>query len=97
MEDVPAGGGKLQEGARLAEAGRRSWVEEGGGPRSGAVRLLDGLRRAELAAGAIRQQGRPLAVTLSGEPLQTGKTDLHAIDRAVQRDARRYDGGFPLY
>lgn len=45
----------------------------------------------------VRQQGSPLTVTLTGETPQGGSLDLAKLDRAVQRDARRYDGGFPLY
>lgn len=76
---------------------RSFWGEEGMTVPSGAVRLLEELRRAELAAGAIRHQGNPVTVTLPEEGIPRGGLDLERIDRAVQRDARRYDGGFSLY
>ena len=30
-------------------------------------------------------------------PAGTEQTDVRAMSRAVQRDARRYDGGFSIY
>lgn len=46
-----------------------------------------------LAEGATRGQTLPLAL-----PIQPGgTTGVEALDRAVQRDARRYDSGFSLY
>lgn len=84
-----------QEGE--GRAGRSFWAEGGEAPRLGAEVLLTALARASLAAGQIRRGGHPLAAAEPGEfPRQEG-LDLEAIDRAVRRDARRYDGGFPLY
>ncbi|MBR5791661.1 MAG: hypothetical protein IKY34_00935 [Ruminiclostridium sp.] len=94
---TPAEGAVGQGRDRLTDAGRPSWAEEAVPLRSAGVRLLEDLRRAELAAGAIRQQAKPLTVPLTGERPQAGSLDLQAMDRAVQRDARRYDGGFSLY
>ena len=46
-----------------------------------------------LTEGAAREQALPLAL-----PIQPGGTaGVEALDRAVQRDARRYDSGFSLY
>ena len=95
--DSPANGADLPEKGGLTGSGRPSWAEEAAGSLSGAVHLLTGLRRAAWTAGAVRQQGKPLTVTLAGENARSGELDLHTIDRAVRRDARRYDGGFPLY
>ncbi|MBP3318614.1 MAG: hypothetical protein J6K94_01285 [Ruminiclostridium sp.] len=87
----------LQEGEPLASADRPSWVEGTELPRTGAAELLTALTRTARTAGMVRQQGSPLTVTLTGETPQGGSLDLATLDRAVQRDARRYDGGFPLY
>ena len=95
--DGPAEKGGSQEGEPLMKAGRPFWAEEAGESRFGAVRLLRQLSRGVQAAGAVRQQGRSMTVTLAEEAPQAGSLDLETIDRAVQRDARRYDGGFSLY
>ena len=87
----------FREGEKMAGVEGFSWPEVAPKGPSGAVRLLDELSRAGQAAGAVRQQAKPLTVTLTGERPQAGTLDLQALDRAVQRDARRYDGGFPLY
>ena len=94
---TPAEGAVDQGKDQWTDAGRPSWAEGAVPLRSAGVRLLEGLRRAELAAGAIRHQGNPVTVTLPEEGIPGGGLDLERIDRAVQRDARRYDGGFPLY
>ena len=94
---TPAEGAVGQGRAQRTDAGRPSWAEEAVPLRSAGVRLLEGLRRAELAAGAILHQGSPVTVTLPEENLPGTGWDLERIDRAVQRDARRYDGGFFLY
>ena len=94
---TPAEGAVGQGRDQRTDAGRPSWDEEAVPLRSAGVRLLEGLRRAELAAGAIRHQGNPVTVTLPEEGIPGKGLDLERIDRAVQRDARRYDGGFSLY
>ena len=94
---TPAEGAVGQGRNQRTDAGRPSWAEEAVPLRSAGVRLLEGLRRAELAAGAVRHQGNPVTVTLPEENLPGTGWDLECIDRAVQRDARRYDGGFFLY
>ena len=94
---TPAEGAVGQGRDQRTDAGRPSWAEEAVPLRSAGVRLLEGLRRAELAAGAIRHQGGPVTVTLPEEGIPGKGLDLERIDRAVQRDARRYDGGFFLY
>ena len=86
-----------EERGRVAESGRPSWAEAGLYSDSGAVRLLGMLNRAVQAVGMVRGPGKTLTVTLPRENTRAGSLDLETIDRAVQRDARRYDGGFPLY
>lgn len=92
-----AGKNLLQEGIRLTEAGRPSWGEDGGRDTAGAVRLLGMFNQAARAAGMVRYPEKTLTVTLPRETDRAVGLDLETIDRAVQRDARRYDGGFPLY
>ena len=95
--DQDGGTAAANEDASSGRAGSPSWVEEAADQRPGAVRLLAMLSRAAQAAGRVQQQGKPVTVTLTGENTRSGQMDLEAVDRAVQRDARRYDGGFPLY
>ena len=92
-----AGKNLLHDGIRLTEAGRPSWAEAGLHSDSGAVRLLGMLNQAAQAAGMVHGPGKSLTVTLPRETARAGGLDLETLDRAVQRDARRYDGGFPLY
>lgn len=94
-DPVEKGGGHGEEEA--GRGGSPSWAEGQTNRRTTGAALLSALTRTALAAGQIRQQGRPLAVTLAGEVPRAVGPDLEAMDRAVQRDARRYDGGFPLY
>lgn len=94
---TPAEGAVGQGKDQRTDAGRPSWAEEAVPLRSAGVRLLDGLRRAGRAAGAIRYRGSPVTVALPEEGFPGTGVDLECIDRAVQRDARRYDGGFFLY
>ncbi len=109
-EDPPARERQGAEGGDVAEdplpareeeeahrAGRFSWAEGQASLRSGAAGLLTALIRTAWAAGAVRQQGRALGTELPGEVPSPKGLDLETMDRAVQRDARRYDGGFPLY
>ena len=71
------------------------WMAREGGREEGAP-LYEALRRtaqvAQLAAGGRET----VALTLPGETAGR-QEDWTALDRAVQRDARRYDGGFTLY
>ena len=60
--------------------------------------LLTALRRAQAANQFVRQPSRALAVTLPDTPAPTAPgVTAGELDRAVERDARRYDGGFSLY
>ena len=73
---------------------------QGQGPegRSDEIPLLAAVRRAERTASFVQRSGRNLTVTLPetvGE--NGGGLSVEELDRAVERDARRYDGGFSLY
>lgn len=71
----------------------------GHGREQGAAALLERLSRARQTAGYGSGPGGG-AVRLSvpqGAEAGGGGLELEALDRAVQRDARRYDGGFALF
>ena len=60
--------------------------------------LLQALSRTGRSLRALRSGPGVLTVSLPGESGGTAAgTDLESLDLAMQRDARRYDGGFPLY
>lgn len=59
--------------------------------------LYEALRRADRVAQPATGGRDTVTVTLPGETAGRQTADWSALDRAVQRDARRYDGGFPLY
>jgi len=46
--------------------------------------------------GSVQSGGAVREVRFMGRS-QTVQTDVQAISRTIQRDARRYDGGFSLY
>lgn len=95
------GGDGLWGGSRPESAGGRIWPwsaerdsfrEEGNGT------LAEAVFRAERVARFVQNPGRRLTVTLPEERAAGGETlTAEALDRAVERDARRYDGGFSLY
>lgn len=60
--------------------------------------LLAAVRRAEEGASFVQSRQRAFRVTLpeAGER-EAGGLTIEGMDRAVERDARRYDGGFSLY
>ena len=55
------------------------------------------VRGARVTEEVARRAGRAIAVTLPENGGNTPDWDPAAFDRAVERDARRYDGEFPLY
>lgn len=85
---------RLLEEAENAPEGAR--IEAQGQP-AGAAGLIRQLRRTRRAARLALPGQTSVTVTVPGEGSSPGSLDLLALDRAVQRDARRYDGGFPLY
>lgn len=64
---------------------------------AGAPALYEAMIRARRGARASVGTANTLTVTLPGEVSSQQPPDWTALDRAVQRDARRYDGGFSLY
>lgn len=74
------------------------WQDSAGARRAGGENLAQALRRAQRTARAAAQERRALRVLLpEGNEAPRPMMDVQELDRAVQRDARRYDGGFPLY
>ena len=82
----------------LQEAPGRGWISQAERPAEAAGVLLEALSRT----------GRSLRALRSGPGIMTGtlpeagagaaeEPALEALDLAMQRDARRYDGGFQLY
>ncbi len=63
----------------------------------GSLPLLTWVRKAQTGADFARGQRRTFSVTLPEAPLSASGFTAEELDRAVERDARRYDGGFPLY
>lgn len=59
--------------------------------------LYEALRRAARTARAGRQGPGTVALTLPDRAVSAPNLTLTDIDRAVQRDARRFDGGYTLY
>lgn len=84
-------GVSAQEKGRGVQENRRTWS-------SGT--LYSTLRRWESAASWPESAGRSAPVPLSAAVSQSGGTGgltLEQLDRAAQRDARRFDAPFPLY
>jgi len=59
--------------------------------------LLALVRKAQVGESFVRRERRAFCVTLPGTPGSASGFAAEELDRAVERDARRYDGGFPLY
>ena len=90
LEEVPS---ELQKALR--RDGRLPLAEERA---EAAGVLLQALSRTGRSLRALRSGPGVLTVSLPGESGGTAAgTDLESLDLAMQRDARRYDGGFPLY
>lgn len=91
--------GWLEAAEAAAPAGTVSWPEGTGavflGRRSAGGGLYRRLRQAQTAA--EYRLSRTGAVLLPAEGRNGSVQGLAELDRAFQRDARRYDGGFELY
>lgn len=59
--------------------------------------LEETLARTAQAVQGVLGQSRSVTVTLPEPSATPGEEGWAALDRAVERDARRYDRGFPLY
>lgn len=75
-----------------------SWMDGGTAVDSGAQVLLAGMGRARRAAMTLfRRENGAGDFAAPGEGPAASGLQLEELDRAVERDARRYDGGFSLY
>ena len=101
LEDLAVGRTRawLETAEATASVGAASWLEgvaaELRGDASGGGGLYQRLRQAQTAA-----EYRPNRTSVALLPTEEGNgaiRGLAELDRAVQRDARRYDGGFELY
>lgn len=90
-----AGGVNLDGETELAPD--LSWAEPLGRRTLGAAELAQRIRRTGRVSRLAREGGVPVTVTLPEASGSAAAPDLLDLDRAVQRDARRYDGGFTLY
>lgn len=89
--DGERGAASAQTEGRETQKGRRAWS-------SGT--LYSALRRWEGAASWPESAGRSAPVPLSAavsQPGGAGGLTMEQLDRAAQRDARRFDTPFPLY
>lgn len=105
----PEGGGREETAALLLQgisrAGRIAGTARGSRPSSppedgreeAAAVLLRSISRAARVAGTGRGGGGTALVTLADADSPAREPDVEALDLAVQRDARRYDGGFQLF
>lgn len=74
------------------------WSEPPGRRTTGAAALEAQLRRSGRLSQAAQTGGAAVTVALpEGAQPAASAADLTALDRAVRRDARRYDSGFTLY
>lgn len=72
-------------------------LDGGARPESGAWTVLQRLGQARRNAEFVRREHRRVKLTLPEPEYALPQLDAETLDRAVERDARRYDCGFPLY
>jgi hypothetical protein len=97
----PSGTASLQPLAETRESGAAASVQDTAAERRETVRAGAVSRRqtgtAELRTN-VQTAGDDVAAVWVAAGGGTGNgTDVRAVSRAVQRDARRYDGGFSIY
>ena len=83
-----------------AQSGRDAGGAVAGAERWSGGALYADLVRREAAASwpeTAVQRAQPMPLTKPGSTAGGGTVTLAELDRAVQRDARRYDSPFPLY
>ena len=94
---APAGGEDFLA-ALLAGREREEALPPEDSPWQGSWSLEETLARTAQAVQGMFGENRTVTVTLPEAPAAPGtEGDWAALDRAVERDARRYDRGFPLY
>lgn len=83
-------------GRRIEEAGSAG-AGEGRGEQGGAGWLYHSLRAGAAAAGYVRRGGETVTVVEKAGGSSGGGPSPAELDRMLERDARRYDGGFSLF
>lgn len=96
LTEEPEEGLQVREAGSVLRPGTEGAYTSRGGAVEGPQAVYRSLVQSEQAAGTVRGPGRRLTVSLPEAPASAG-LDPQALDRAVERDARRYDGGFWLY
>lgn len=99
-EDLFSAAGSPQDGEIFGpERADRAFSEPEAPDRrtTGAAELEAKLRQSGRLSWMARTGGTAVTVALPEGETTTPAADLLALDRAVQRDARRYDRGFTLY
>lgn len=84
------------QGERAVSQGTEAFFETGKGSRA-ELPLLTALKRAKETVGFVRGEGRAVTLTLPEETGRAPAWTVEELDRAVERDSRRYDGSSPLY
>jgi len=96
----PGRGMALDAAAKRGAAGAAvegRFFGDGAAGEEEAAELLGAVRRAQESARFVEGERRRVSVTLPEGGASADGWSLQALDRAVERDARRYDGGFALY
>lgn len=68
-----------------------------GGPAEGEVSLLASLQRVQRGVESLRRRSGYFSARVPEAPDAVKSWSVEEMDRTVERDARRYDGGFSLY
>lgn len=72
-------------------------TERAAGGETAVTPLLSAVRRAQAGADFVRENRRSFALTLPETAGGSPGWTMEDLDRAVERDTRRYDGNSPLY
>jgi len=91
-------GGAARLESRALRGARADGIRPYGesGERRGGERLYGALRRVNWGSGG-GLEGRSVSLSLPEAAVEAPRWSAEDVDRAVERDARRYDGGFALY
>lgn len=90
-------GEEILTGRILAPEGKARRVRAEGWEESAALPLLTAVRRAQEGADFVRGNRRSFALTLPETGTGTAGWTVDDLDRAVERDTRRYDGPSTFY
>lgn len=97
LEDAPGLGEESEFPEEDGAAGAGAWLWQEQERSSAAGELLRAFQKTGRSVRAVRGGQGTVTVTLPETAGRAGEWDVLELDKAVQRDARRYDGGFSLY